>query len=310
LCLERWFKHLVPPSEEPCCTPGPDAWRSPFRWQRWPPARVSGGRTPLALRSDARYIVTTGQASRQIEVEVELSVAPAQLLMSPSAPMTLSDGWATFVHDLRLRTPTGDEIAVNANGAGGWTVSRPGAPNVTLRYRVQLQHDDTLPNGEPRWIRDRTMSEVGYAKDWGIFLTAAPALVIPDSVGNATLELRAPEGWAVATSWPAVAGARSADPRSALRRPASSGRSRSRSSISCASWAPSRTRRPASRSGPCSSSSPKTRARIAWAAGSPEATSLCSYLPTRDGKSSKAVFARYVEGTEALPAAACGVAKG
>lgn len=155
-------------------------------------------------RRSAAYTVTPIAGGRELLVAARLDYMPRYLTMIASAPRTLDSGWAQFVREVELRTLDGRPVPLTWTGAG-WTAATTGTLGpVDLRYRVVMRQDDTLPNGEPRWIRDRTMSEAAYVKEWGLFATGETVLVLPDSLDGATLEFRLPEAWAAATSWEAA----------------------------------------------------------------------------------------------------------
>jgi len=152
------------------------------------------------LGEHPRYAVTVSAATpRVVGVEGRFVLHDATLRMEPGP--ALPDGWASFVHDMVLRDSAGAPIALTHTGAGVWQASRGVGQRVTLHYSVIVTHDDTLPNGEPRFARDRTLTEIAFVQPWGTFVTGRTLFVLGDWMRDIDLTVRASPAQAVASSW-------------------------------------------------------------------------------------------------------------
>ena len=101
----------------------------------------------------------------------------ATLRMEPG-PSAIPGGWASFVRDFTLRDERGARIDVEPTGVGQWRAERAIGRPVVLTYSLGITHDDTLPNGEPRYARDRTVTEIAFVRPWGVFMTGRVLFVL------------------------------------------------------------------------------------------------------------------------------------
>ena len=148
-----------------------------------------------------RYVVTFSAVTpRIVGVEASFVLREPTLRMDPGPP-AIAGGWPSFVRDVTLRDERGAIVPVERAGIGEWRAIQAVGQRVTLRYSLAITHDDTLPNGEPRWARDRTVTEIAFARPWGVYTTARVLFVFGDWMRDIDLTIRAPRGHAVASSW-------------------------------------------------------------------------------------------------------------
>jgi predicted metalloprotease with PDZ domain len=155
--------------------------------------------SPSAER--ARFAVTVSASTpRVVAVEGRFTLRDATLRMEPGPP-TIPDGWASFVRDISLRDSAGRPLALERAGSGTWRAGGAIGQPVVLRYSVVIAHDDTLPNGEPRYARDRTVTEIAFVRPWGVFATGRTLFVLGDWMRDIELTVRAPRGRDIGSSW-------------------------------------------------------------------------------------------------------------
>jgi predicted metalloprotease with PDZ domain len=159
--------------------------------------------TPIAATGapgyTATYTVTIPQDNHRVAI-VEAALQPLDTVfyMFPGADQ-FPARWATFVSDFELHDVHGDPLELMPAEDGTWHLpSIPDGP-ISLRYQVDLEHEDHA------WSSG--IDGAAYARDWGVFYTARSLFVVNgDDRDNVVIDFRLPAGWHITTPWQKEAG--------------------------------------------------------------------------------------------------------
>jgi predicted metalloprotease with PDZ domain len=166
-------------------------------------AAVAAAPPPLAAQPrplpPVDYLLTVDPALAGWTVEMHVHEAPPTLRLAMAAHPEYDDRFWRYVRGLGAWSPAGP-LAVAREDSAVWRVSGTGGGDVVVRYRVELPPPPA--GARPSWtpFLAPTGGLVGGPHSFMYVLggEAAPARV----------ELRLPEGWAVATSLGDIPGAR------------------------------------------------------------------------------------------------------
>lgn len=134
------------------------------------------------------------QRPRQIKVEVKWQAQSSILHMADWGAEQFPDGWAHFVKDLIVTDTQNKALMVNFNGKDQWQTSATPGQQLTLRYTVDMSHDQhAWPHG---------LDEAAYVKDDAIFSTGQALFVVPKDAENFKVSFDLPKTWKSSTPWP------------------------------------------------------------------------------------------------------------
>jgi predicted metalloprotease with PDZ domain len=153
--------------------------------------------TDHGIAAGADYVVAVvAERPRVAAVTARLRPAAPGLCMTRAAADTgLTHGWATFVHDLEVRSLAGAALDARYDGAGCWHI--PTHDAVTVTYEVLLQHD--------RFPNEPGDDELAYAGEWGQFWTGRALFLEGARPQTVRVRFELPDGWQVTAPWTATA---------------------------------------------------------------------------------------------------------
>jgi len=144
-----------------------------------------------------RLQVPEGQP-RRAEVEARWVLQGRALSVAGWGAEQFPAGWSKFMKEVRATGPNGEELKLECDGKGAWTVGAAPGTVVTLSYAVELTHDrEAWPHG---------LDEAAYAKDDAVFYTGMALFLTPDDLDTATVRVDLPKGWRASLPWRPVAG--------------------------------------------------------------------------------------------------------
>ena len=127
------------------------------------------------------------------KVKVEFTPQDSILFMEEGAGH-LENGWATFVHDLKVVNDKGQAIEVEEFPGARWKIHSPPNKKITLSYVVHLDHQDH------EW--DGGIDGIAYTTDSGIFYTGRTLFIMNGKQRkNIRVNFLLPESWEVTTPW-------------------------------------------------------------------------------------------------------------
>jgi len=147
--------------------------------------------TLLFLQAPAgSYTVQLGSLDRA-HVTAEFRPAPAELFMNTSA-VSLADGFASFLHDLKASGADGREVVLTRNGAR-WRV--PDAAGQSLR----VQYDVDLSFARQPWPAGN--EQAGYTDGKALFVVSKALFLDCERDGPRAVRFELPAGWSVEAPW-------------------------------------------------------------------------------------------------------------
>jgi predicted metalloprotease with PDZ domain len=149
-------------------------------------------------RAGSRWLVRfDARSPRRVEVAAELEVREGLLRMHAGIQAAhLERGWAEYVEELAARDAAGAPLALEPLAGARWRLARP-AERATIRYAVRLEHD------RARWPFG--INEASFVRNELVFAVTQALLVLGDGAGPFEVRIDVPEGWRVASPWPAGA---------------------------------------------------------------------------------------------------------
>lgn len=149
---------------------------------------------PAEREASDRYFLTfDANDPNRIHVRALVTLEDSLLYMSPYGPMP--ERWPQYIHDLIVKGPNGQSLALRRTEEGTWIVPRMEiGQKVVLSYQMALDHEEiTWPGG---------IDGVAYRRDWGVMATGR-SLFVMNGKGKRDIKvsIEAPENWNVSTSW-------------------------------------------------------------------------------------------------------------
>ena len=150
-----------------------------------------------ANASGADYTVTIDADKPHVaSVTARFTPMDDRLFMFPGAQQ-LERRWATFVSDLQVSASDGSEIGAQETPGGSWVLEAVPEDEVTVSYRVTLDHEDH------HWSSG--IDGAAYARNWGVFYTGRSLFIANGEDRNGiTVSFELPAGWQVTTPWQAL----------------------------------------------------------------------------------------------------------
>lgn len=138
-------------------------------------------------------IIIKNDNKRKAQVEVSFIPKNDTLYMGYGA-YQLKNRWATFVSDIKLLDSNNKRVPIEALGNAKWLIKKPHRGRLTLRYVVNLTHE------EYRWRGG--IDGVAFNTDWGVFSTTRALLVLNgDDRTNIEVNFKIDDSWKITTSW-------------------------------------------------------------------------------------------------------------
>ncbi|HLY68627.1 MAG TPA: hypothetical protein VKR53_02790 [Puia sp.] len=143
------------------------------------------------------YIVKINKNNiRLVQVEASFPLLYGTLWMSTVGTAPLTDGYATFVHDLKATDEQGNTIPLHSLGKGIWKADAHGHLIIHLKYSVEIGHDKV------HWAVSSAFARA-YAVGQAIFFTGRTIFIAPKGDGSSKIRVHftLPEGWEIATPY-------------------------------------------------------------------------------------------------------------
>ena len=106
----------------------------------------------------------------------------------------LPNRWATFVHNLEVRSKQEKLLPVQVLDDAQWRIDAPLHTEIILRYDVHLDHENYDWNSG--------IDAVAYTTDLGVFYTGRTLFILNgEDLTNITVSFNLPEDWAVTNPW-------------------------------------------------------------------------------------------------------------
>jgi predicted metalloprotease with PDZ domain len=143
------------------------------------------------------YSVTISEDNvREVGVEALLPLHNDTLYMSQSDFSPLSDGYATFVNDLKAIDNKGNTVSLVSIGKGVWKVDVPLPCTIKLIYNVSIEHDTV------QWAVSAAFARA-YALDHVLFFAGRTLFIAPQGVDTSKIKVHfnLPKGWDIATPY-------------------------------------------------------------------------------------------------------------
>ncbi|TJY37826.1 M61 family metallopeptidase [Pontimicrobium aquaticum] len=141
-----------------------------------------------------QYTITINKNHNK-KAQIVVSFIPKNdtLYMAPGA-YQLPNRWATFVSDLQLLNKENAPVEISELGGAKWLIKTPQKGRVTLKYNINLTHD------EHRW--GGGIDGVAFNTDWGVFSTTRAFLILNGSDRtNIEVNFKIDDSWKLTTSW-------------------------------------------------------------------------------------------------------------
>lgn len=131
---------------------------------------------------------------RIVKVEVKWQAESPHIQVADSGAEQFKDGWAHFIKDVSLKDAQNQPLTANFDGKNKWSTNAKPGQQVTLRYTVDMSHDQhTWPHG---------LDEIAYVKDDALFSTGQALFVVPDDAEKFKVKFEMPKSWKSSTPWP------------------------------------------------------------------------------------------------------------
>ncbi len=155
--------------------------------------------------SHAEYRVTfSAEKPGVAQVRARLTLNRQTVKMLPWGHPWLPDGWATFVHNLKIKDAAGSDIGfslVKEDGWGSWNVDAEDGEVLYLDYEVHFEHDQYDWNSA-----GGQDSRPAYSNGALFLISRALFIYTPYGVETATIHLDTPSAWKLAVPWPELEG--------------------------------------------------------------------------------------------------------
>jgi len=130
---------------------------------------------------------------RIVNVEVKWQAQSPHVRVADWGAEQFTDGWAHFIKDLSVTDAQNQALTAKFDGKNKWVTNAKAGQQVTLRYTVDMSHDQhPWPHG---------LDEITYVKDDAVFSTGQALFVVPDDAEKFTVNFDLPKTWKSSTPW-------------------------------------------------------------------------------------------------------------
>ena len=137
------------------------------------------------------------------QVEAEVTTTEKTLRMAPWGHPYSTDGWATFVSNLRITDHSGTPVSFEQAGEGGWGAWNVDAEDGTA---LRLQYDVEFSQDEYDWNAAGGQDSRPSITNGSLFLVTKALFIYSPATESAEVEIVVPDDWTISSPWPATAG--------------------------------------------------------------------------------------------------------
>lgn len=147
-----------------------------------------------ADQSVAEYTLGfVGEKPMRVSVTARMPVSRGRIFMNPFGADHLSDGWTSFVRNLRVLDSKNRPLRFTTEQNASWRISGGYSEGVVLQYDVDLSF------AYERWPAGN--EQAGFYEDGALFLVARPLFITSEADVKRIVRFEVPAGWKISTPW-------------------------------------------------------------------------------------------------------------